>query len=36
MSEFELKTGDLYFTILIEVFMNQKTEEKTYFTNHIE
>ena len=33
---FDLTTHNLYFTILVEVFMSHILAEKTYFTNHIE
>ena len=33
---FDLKTHDLYFMILVGVFMNHVLTENTYFTNHLE
>ena len=33
---FNLTTRDIYFMILVEVFMNHILVENTYFTNHIE
>ena len=33
---FDLRTRDLYFTILVEVFTNHVLAENTYFANHIE
>ena len=33
---FNLTTRDIYFMILVQVFMNHILVENTYFTNHIE
>ena len=36
MAKFDLTTFDLYFTILIGIFMTHILAENTYFTNHTE
>ena len=33
---FDLTTGDLYFTALVEVFTNHILAENTYIRNHIQ